>query len=362
MPADIFERLDALSQESREKLNEQIERVQEEARRLRAQARRLRRAQQAETKHRKKLLSQVAYSSKDWGQSALQRGGDLTSAAGSQLKAGQQALLDRSGELAEGVGRRGSQLTHNVADWGDETAHRLRKQGQHLTENVLDWGDETTHRLRKQGQNLAENVVDWRDETTHELRKRGRKMAKKLAKQKEKTVRQLRKQSHNLGRDLAERREDATRKLRKQGRSLSKNLSERKDQLLNNQPRGGSSKFWSVLGFIAGLLLAGGVTYWLVRRNFTQSDQTEEQIELQRGTLNGNGAGNRPAGEIRYTSQGGTAVATRPSVTDVEQANKYVGVLSTHQYYPIEQRPDANDLVFFTSEDDARAEGFTASE
>src|SRR5579883_1468388 len=116
MQTDFFERLDSVSQESREKLNEQIKRVQEEARKLRAQARRLRRAQQAEKKQRKRLLEQIAQSSRAWGQGMRGRGGELTSAAGSQLKAGQQMLFERGG-----------QATQNLADWGDETTHRLRR-------------------------------------------------------------------------------------------------------------------------------------------------------------------------------------------------------------------------------------------
>lgn len=367
MQTDFFERLDAISQESREKLNEQIERVQEEARKLRAQARRLRRAQQAEKKQRKRLLEQVARSSKAWGQGMLERGGELTSAAGSQLKVGQQKLAER-----------GSQTTQNLASWGDETTHRLRKQGKHLTQNAADWRDETTHRLRKQGQHLVENVADWGEETAHRLRKQGehlvdnlderreevarklhkqsRSMSRKLAKQREEMARKLRKQSRALGRNMADRKEDVTRQLRRQSKALSK----QRDRLLEPGRRRGG-KVWSIFGFIAGLLLAGGVTYWLVRRGLGRNAPEEEQIELpQRDTLNGTSTPS--GGEFRYARQGGTAVATRPGATSTESATKFVGVLSTRRYYPIEQQPEATDLVFFASEADALAEGFTAAD
>ncbi len=360
MQTDFFERLDALSQESREKLNEQIERVQEEARRLRAQARRLRRAQQAEKKQRKKLLDQVARSGKAWSQGMLERGGELTSAAGTQLKTGRQMLLER-----------GSKTGQNLADWGDETTHRLRKQGKHLTQNAADWGDETAHRLRKQGQHLVENVTDWGEETAHRLRKQGQHLVENLDERREEVARKLRKQSRSMSRKLAKQREEMARQLRKQSRALSRNVGDRKeevarqlskqrDRLLESGRNKRVGKIWSIFGFIAGLLLAGGVTYWLVRRGFGRRAPEEEQIELpQRETLNGSTIS--PGGEIRYARQGGTAVATRPGATETEPATRFVGVLSTRRYYPIEQQPEANDLVFFASEADALAEGFTSA-
>src|SRR5581483_8735309 len=211
------------------------------------------------------------------------------------------------------------------------------------------------HQLRRQGQHLAQNLGERRDDVARRLRKQSRSVSRHLAQQREEMARQLRKQSRVLSRNVADRKENVTRQLRKQGRALSK----QRDHLMEPERRRGG-KIWSIFGFIAGLLLAGGVTYWLVRRGFSRS-APEEQIELpQHETLNGTST--RPGSEIRYARQGGTAVATRPGMTSTEPATKFVGVLSTRRYYPIEQQPEANDLVFFTSEAEAMAEGFTAAD
>jgi len=39
-----------------------------------------------------------------------------------------------------------------------------------------------------------------------------------------------------------------------------------------------------------------------------------------------------------------------------------VGVLSTKCYYPVDTELDTSDLVYFVSEDEARAQGFKAAE
>ena len=396
------ESLDQLSQESRKQLKKQIERVQEEASKLRAQARRLRRAQHAETRKRKKLLEQVAQSSKSWTESALKRGNDLAtsgiSLAGSQLRSGQQKAVEYGGSLAQSASQLGNQTTQNLtnlggdtsdrllrqgqqlgqhaSDWGGETTYRLRKQGRQLVQNTSDWGDETAYQMRRQGRTLFQRAADWGDEAVYRLRRQGRNLGRNLADRKEDTTHQIQVQKRGLGRNLADRREDTTRQIRRRGRSLGRNLSNRTGDATRQlrkqrdylSERGGqlleparSGKFWSVFGFASGLILAGGVTYWLVRRGLDKSTSPEDEgIELPlREPLNGVSRG--PVGEIRSGSQGGTMVVTKPA-TSAGPTTQFVGVLSTRRYYPLELKPDAPDLVFFASEEDARSEGFTAAD
>ncbi|MFL5690276.1 MAG: hypothetical protein ACJ795_00580, partial [Ktedonobacteraceae bacterium] len=40
----------------------------------------------------------------------------------------------------------------------------------------------------------------------------------------------------------------------------------------------------------------------------------------------------------------------------------FVGVMSTKQYYPVATAVEAEDLIYFTSEAEARSQGFTAAE
>ena len=402
MQTDKMEHLDDLPQTSRKQLKEQVEHVQKEARKLRSQARRLRRAQNAETRQRKKLLEQVAEASKGWGQNMLQRSNGLAtsgiSLATDQLRSGQQKALEYGGSLRQSMSqlgnqttqnltgwggdtsgkllRQGQQLGQNASHWGDETTYRLRKQGRQLAQNTSDWGDEAAYRLRKQGQSLFQDMADWADEMVYRLRRQGRNLSRNVLDRKEDATRQLSRQTRDLGRNLSGRREVATRQLRRQGRGLGRNLAGRREDAARQMSkqrtylseRGGQllepvrqSKFWSAFGFVSGLLLAGGATYWLVKRGLSRTlPQEEEGIELEvREPLNG--VSRRPTGRTRSVNQGGTVVATRPATT-AGPTTQFVGVLSSRRYYPLERKPDERDLVFFDNEEDARSEGYTAAE
>lgn len=405
MQTDILKNVDELSPKARHELKEQITRVQKEAKHMR----RSRGAGQAQAIERQRLLEQVAHAGKEWGQGMLQRSGKLTSTAAPQTGTQWRASLERGRGLVQDWGQRGNLA---AADWKDDTAYNLRKQGQYLSQNISDWGEDRTHDLRRQGQHLAQHAADWKDDRVRDLRKQGRQTQRKmadwgddfvygflrqgqhlfgyLAERRAQTMRNLRKQGRKLGRDLAEytdetmwqlgkrgkymgrdlveRKDEAAWQLHKQGRQLGRNLANQKDLAAHKLRKRGRSltqnlnmrndRLWQILGFLAGLLLAGGVTYWWMKRAFRHVENDEErQIELQQHEPLNDVRGYR-SGTIRYGRQSGTAVATKPG-TSAEAIHRFVGVLSTRQYYPIELQPDANDLVFFTSEDEARAEGFT---
>jgi len=361
--------LDELSSESREKLKEQIRRVQEEARRLRAQARRLRHAQKAETKKRKRLVHQITQSSKEWGQDVLKRGGDLASSgsslAGTQLRSGQQFMQEHGNNLVQDLGQRSGMAVKNLNDWRDDATRTLRKRSQTLTHDASEWGEETAHEMRKQGRNISRALSDWGDETLYKLQKQGQHLAKNLSERKEDTAHTLRKQGRSLARNITDTKNDAAHKLRK----LSKQRISRDNHVWEKR-RERRGKVWPIIGFISGVLLVGGVTFLLIRRLLTRSEEAErQQIELATPEAL-NGIVNRSSEEGRYTNQGGTAVATKPAkkrtgtaedLGETKTRNKFVGVLSTRRYFPIEQRPDVDDVVFFLTEEDARAEGFTSA-
>lgn len=406
MGKNTFERLDELSQENRQKLHKQIKRVQTEAKQLRAQARHLNRARHAEAKKRKKLMEQLARSGQTLKSSMWHRGEDVAS----QVKANQEAMLERQNRLADTFSQYGDQArqnlsgwregatqllgnwregaSHSLDDWRGTSAQKisgwregashslddwragasqkmaglrgqrlqmnrngatkvLRKQKRQLGYNASDLRDDTTHMLRRQGQHVLQNVADWKDEAAYQLHRQKQQIARNIADRREDAMHSVSRQKRNMGRNMLERREDMAHRLRKQGRSLGRNLDERKGGI------------WPLLGFLFGVLLAGGITYWFIKNSARQHEmKEEEQIELEEREML-DGASSRPGGEIRYTSQGGTAVATRTSAMPI---NKFVGVLSTRQYYPIERKPQAHDLVFFETEDDARAEGFTGAD
>jgi len=260
---------------------------------------------------------------KEWGQNMFKRGGELTSSglsyAGEQLKSGQQMIRERGGETAQ---------------------------------NMMGWRDDASFKLRKQGRNLARGIDDLRDETAYQLRRQGRSMTYKLGERRDEAAHKLRKQGRYIGRDIADRRDEARLRLMRQGQMLA----DQKDRLLARY-----QKALPFIGFFSGLFLAAGLTFWFLRRSLLRNIEVEEEssIELKERELREQSQG-RPSGRIFFPGRrGGTAVATRPE-TVTAAPSRFVGVRSTGEYYPISRTPnaDAEDLVFFTTEEDAKTEGY----
>src|SRR6266496_6682114 len=152
---------------------------------------------------------------------------------------------------------------------------------------------------------------------------------------------------------LAERSGGFTQELAKRGQRLLEPVRKR------------DRTFWSIVGFSVGLLAAGTITYQLVRRRAAQMEpEQDEHIELPQSN-SWDGSGGRPAGGISYIDRGGPSVATL-EVVDVETVERpadaaFVGIKSTKLYYSVDTELEPEDLVYFTSEEEAKAQGFTAA-
>jgi len=182
-------------------------------------------------------------------------------------------------------------------------------------------GDQLTGGLVERGGKVTQNVLDFGGKTTH---------------------------------NLAERRGEFAQELAKQGQRLLEPVRRR------------DRTFWSIVGFSVGLVAAGTITYQLVRRRVAQQEiEQDEHIELP-SSNSWNGSGDRPIGEISYIDQGGTSVATL-EIVDVETIEQpadaaFVGVKSTKLYYSIDTELEPKDLVYFTTEEEAKAQGYTAAQ
>ena len=190
-----------------------------------------------------------------------------------------------------------------------------------MSANLQKRKDDLTEGLAQRGGKITQNVLDFGGKTTH---------------------------------DLAEHSGEITHELAKQGARLLEPVRKR------------DRTFWSIVGFSIGLLAAGTITYQLVRRRVAQQEtEQDEHIELPESN-SWNGSGGRPAGEISYIDQGGTSVATL-EVVDVETVKQpadaaFVGVKSTKLYYSVDTELEPEDLTYFTTEEEAKAQGFSSAE
>jgi hypothetical protein len=275
------------------------------------------------------------------------------------------------------VRQRLDELTLESSRWVNEQVQQLRTRARELSKQSRQLRKalrrearqrrKLVTQVRKSGVDRGRDLLKRGEQLTGELKERGGKITHDLLDLGGKTAQDLVERSGEFTQDLAERGGKVTQELAKRGRKATHDLAERGESLL--QPvRERDRNFWSIVGFSVGLVAAGVVTYRLVRRRVIQQELEQvEQIELQ-PSESWNGAQGRPAGEILHLGEDGTIIATLQAV-DVDSAGRpagatHVGIVSTKQYYPVEVQLEPGDieLVYFVSEEEARARGFTPAQ
>src|SRR5260370_16669509 len=133
-------------------------------------------------------------------------------------------------------------------------------------------------RVRKSGIDLSQDLLKCSENVTGELVERGGKVTQDLLERSGQAAHDLAERSGEFAQQLAER-SGLTSHLRLK-RKITHDLARRGEHLLE-PVRKRDRNFWSIVAFVAGLALAGFVTYRLVRRRMVgqQADQGEH-IEL----------------------------------------------------------------------------------
>ena len=259
-------------------------------------------------------------------------------------------------------------------------------QVKEVVQDSREWVEDQIEELGKQVKRLQKGSR----KQVKLLKKQSRKLRKSLQREARKrrmnwmilnallfnTRKNLQKRGVNLKEDLVARGGKVTQNVAEFGGKTTQNLAERSGELTQALAKQGQRllepvrkrdrTFWSILGFSVGLVAAATITYQLIRRQVTQQDiEEDEHIELPSNN-SWNGLVSRPAGEISFVGQGRTSVATL-EIVDLETNEQpagaaFVGVKSTKHYYPVDTELEQKDLVYFTTEDEAKAQGFSAAE
>src|SRR6266566_2798612 len=192
------------------------------------------------------------------------------------------------------------------------------------------------------------------------------------------TIKQLSATGRDWSYGLFKRGGQVTRDLTERGSQVTHVMADRGGQLL--QPlRKRSGTFWTVLGFSLGMVAAAVITFVLLRKRLGKqsADEEEGQIELpQQQNLNGasslgQGWPGKPADEILHLDNEENSAGTMQTVgvnsakaVEVPTNAVFAGVVGTKRYYPLEKLPgeSAQETIFFVSEDEARAQGYSAAE
>jgi hypothetical protein len=259
-------------------------------------------------------------------------------------------------------------------------------QVREVVQESREWVEDQIEELGKQVKQLQKRSR----KQVRQLKKQSRKLRKSLRREARKrrmywamfsalllnTGKYLQNRGGSLKEDIAERSGKVTQNVIEFGGKTTHDLAERSGELTQVVAKQGQRllepvrrrdrTFLSILGFSLGLVIAGTITFQLLRRRAVlQETEQDEHIELPPSN-SWNGSTGRPMGEISYLDQGGTSVATL-KVVDTETNEQpadaaFVGIISTKLYYPMDTELEQTDLVYFSSEEEAKAQGFNAAQ
>jgi hypothetical protein len=224
-----------------------------------------------------------------------------------------------------------------------------------------DWPE----RLLVVGGALSDLVAELKHNPyAQDLRKRGEEIAEELVERGGKLSQTVVERGSEWSHDLAERGEQATRTLSRRSQQVRQELVERSNPRI------------LVAGFSVGLAAAVVAMYLFMRKRLPQIGVDEEEAHIEIPT-NGHVSGNVIAARFNQMAEPTTAQDASPTAEDgvtdqVATDNQVpfdailVGIVDTGRYYPIETPLDQlnsfsdkpADIVYFASEEEAKAQGF----
>lgn len=262
--------------------------------------------------------------------------------------------------------RRANESSQAIATAAQALPEIAQSRQADFRERLEELSRESRQRAVEQAQQLRAQAEQFQKQA-----RQLRKALRKEAKQRRKLLGQMRDSGLEWGQDLLKRGEQLTEELAERGEEVTQDLAKRgrklakQSQKLLKPVKEQDRAVWMIAGFGVGLVIAGAITYRLVRgRALRQALEEEEAIELPESetwTVE-----THPAGEIVHVDQNGTMVTTLETVTvaDAEKPDNaaFVGVISTQSYYPVDTELEPTDLIYFLSEEEAQAQGFRAAE
>jgi len=261
--------------------------------------------------------------------------------------------------------RRASQSSQAVASAAQAIPEVAQSRQADFRERLEELTRESRQRASEQAQHLRAQAGQLQAQA-----RQLRKAVRQEAKQRRKLLAQMRDSGLEWGQDMFKLGEQLTGELVERGGEVTQDLAKRGRKLAKQSEKLLPVKkqeraVWMVAGFGVGLVIAGAITYRLVRsRAFSQALEEEQAIELPQSDEWM--VATHPVGEIVHVDQNGTTVTKLETVTvaDAERPENaaYVGVISTQSYYPVDAELEPTDLIYFLTEEEARAQGFKAAE
>lgn len=267
------------------------------------------------------------------------------------------------------------ELAQNISSavTGGRTRERLQAVNAALTEVLEQLQHQPDNQeLLKKGEALSEELQDRWSKLSQRVAERGSEFSQLMAER-----------SSELSHELAKRSQQVSKELRTRGRAAQQGLAEQDRRL------------WIFLGFGVGVSIASIITFLLLRKRFKPLTNDDIPIQLTFNNTdatfdhvnNGNIRSFSAVSAARVapsTKAGGQTQAEgtpnvplaedqlevgEPGETALPADARLIGVVSSKQYYP--PRTPITDitkssgqplaLIYFESEEEAEAQGYTAA-
>jgi hypothetical protein len=254
---------------------------------------------------------------------------------------------------------------------------RLRKQNDEEQAKELEQSESTPTtseaqtRLIAVGAALSDLLTELKNNPYgQDLLQRGEEVAGDLIDRGMQLPQLVAKRSSEFSQDLAERSEQVTKEISRRSREVAEN----------------SNPAVLIAGFGIGLTITAAAVYLILSKSFKKSsiDEEEPHIELPQDRAGKVIEGHFSVSTNTMETGFPQTLTETPSPAKITQNDEeisdttgsvpadamLIGVVNTKHYYPIETPPEnlntadnvPLDVVYFASEDEARAQGFTASE
>jgi hypothetical protein len=303
------QRLEGLSQLSRQLVTEQARQLQKQAQHWQSQARHLRKALRHESKQRRrlqKMVKQLRKAGVDLGQEIAERSEGLTG-----------DLVAQGSKISQDWLERGSNVAHDLTERGTELGKGLAKRGSKLTRNLTERGSDLVERGSELGQDLVKRGSD----VTHDLVERGGNLLQPARKRKSTFWTVF---GFTTGMVVA-----AVLTYVFVRRRMAQHIAAL-DEQIELPPRNSDWHF---------------------------TDASKPGGEIRHLDTNGSVATMSAVGVQQQVQQ---APQAQPAGTPTDAA--FAGVVGSKIYYPINELPSgAKDVIYFATLEEAQAEGYTAA-
>jgi hypothetical protein len=254
----------------------------------------------------------------------------------------------------------------------------LVERGSKLSQSLITRSSEVTHDLVERGNNASQDLLKRSKEVRKELGKRGKKLNKDLNRRSQQVAKDLNRRSQQVAKELNRRSQKVAKELNKRSQQATRQISER------------SGTFWVISGFVVGLSAAGIAAYLLIRQRVRQQQQLEAEqsypvsqngyLNIHTSSVQAKDTGSTTGPIVHQPTAPSLVEENVPAIAVADQEDRvpviaqaipsnavFVGIVGTRRYYPIStplqqlaaSEAGKNDVIYFTTEEEAQAQGYT---